>query len=50
MCDSMKWEKLLSDKRFEDPCSGKENGRTKYEKDIDRIVFSRAFRRLGRKA
>ena len=49
MCNSMKWEKLLSDKRLNAPCSGKENGRTQFEKDIDRIIFSRSFRRLGRK-
>lgn len=49
MCDYMKWERLLSYKRFHAPCSGKENGRTQFEKDIDRIIFSRAFRRLGSK-
>jgi len=45
----MKWEKLLSDKRLDAPCPRNENGRTQFEKDIDRIIFSRSFRRLGRK-
>lgn len=51
MCDRMNWAKLLTEKRFhaskED--SKEENGRSQFEKDIDRITFSSAFRRLGRK-
>lgn len=47
----MNWERLLIEKRFRDPKSEseKENGRSQFEKDIDRITFSGAFRRLGRK-
>jgi len=52
MCDQMKWPRLLAEKRFRpsgvyDPKD--ENGRTQFQKDIDRITFSSAFRRLGRK-
>lgn len=51
MLDRMNWAKLLTEKRFhaskED--SKEENGRSQFEKDIDRITFSSAFRRLGRK-
>ena len=51
MFDRMNWAKLLTEKRFhaskED--SKEENGRSQFEKDIDRITFSSAFRRLGRK-
>jgi dGTPase len=48
---AMDWQRLLSTKRL-----GAENaqqtprpGRTEFESDIDRIAFSSAFRRLGRK-
>jgi len=48
----MKWTRLLVKKRFR-PTGAyddrKENGRTRFQKDIDRITFSSAFRRLGRK-
>src|SRR5687767_7836366 len=51
--NQLKWTKLLSTKRLrlegpgsEDMVSGY---RTPYESDVDRIVFSGAFRRLGRK-
>jgi dGTPase len=47
----MDWETLLSTKRLgigsKSPVV--RPGRTEYESDIDRIVFSSAFRRLGRK-
>ncbi len=54
MCEKMKWDKLLIEKRFyssgEDEKKDEgENGRTQFQKDIDRITFSSAFRRLGRK-
>ena len=47
----MDWEKLLSAKRLgaEDISLRRRPGRTEFESDIDRIVFSSAFRRLGRK-
>lgn len=52
MCKTMKWASLLTERRFH--ASGeddrqKENGRSQFQKDIDRIIFSSAFRRLGRK-
>ena len=52
MCEKMKWENLLKEKRFhssEEDEKQKENGRSEFEKDTDRITFSSAFRRLGRK-
>lgn len=52
MCDQMKWTRLLAEKRFRPTGvydEGEENGRTQFQKDIDRITFSSAFRRLGRK-
>ncbi|MDI9433803.1 MAG: deoxyguanosinetriphosphate triphosphohydrolase [Planctomycetota bacterium] len=55
----MNWARLLSAKRFrsshgntrsQDTESGdKQNGRSQFEKDLDRITFSSSFRRLGRK-
>lgn len=55
----MDWEKLLSTKRFKKennfiseyiPANRAENpSRSEYHQDHDRIVFSRSFRRLGRK-
>jgi len=52
MCEKMKWERLLVEKRFgiSEPANKEnENGRSQFEKDIDKITFSSAFRRLGRK-
>ena len=51
MFDRMNWGKLLTQKRFHasKESSKEENGRSQFEKDIDRITFSSAFRRLGRK-
>jgi len=46
----MDWHKLLSAKRFgHAQPSAQEAGRSQFHKDHDRIVFSSAFRRLGRK-
>jgi dGTPase len=58
MSKKMEWHRLLVEKRFRDPRDrekeeeGKnegKNGRSQFEKDIDKITFSSAFRRLGRK-
>ncbi|WP_404360439.1 deoxyguanosinetriphosphate triphosphohydrolase [Methylotuvimicrobium sp. KM1] len=46
----MEWEKLLSKKRLNKPEESKTlDVRSEFHKDYDRIVFSSAFRRLGRK-
>jgi len=48
----MDWNRLLVEKRFWVPKADtkeKKDGRSQFEKDIDRITFSSAFRRLGRK-
>jgi dGTPase len=44
---TMEWHRLLSAKRFHDgtPRTA-EDGRSEFQKDYDRIIFSRAFRRL----
>ncbi|MDZ7623673.1 MAG: dNTP triphosphohydrolase [Ignavibacteriaceae bacterium] len=45
----MEWEKLLTDSRLgeKNPASQKlSDGRSEFQKDFDRIVFSPAFRRL----
>src|SRR6516225_11213902 len=42
----MHWAKLLSSKRFRGEPTASENGRSEFQKDYDRIAFSRAFRRL----
>lgn len=45
----MDWEKLLTDSRPGEKISGKQkqsDGRSEFQKDFDRIVFSPAFRRL----
>ncbi len=46
MSDKMSWKKLLSKVRLHDD-SGKsvESGRSLFQQDYDRIVFSSAFRR-----
>lgn len=51
MSEKMKWGRLLVEKRFHHPNNNGEekNGRSQFEKDIDKITFSSAFRRLGRK-
>src|ERR1700730_13188219 len=44
---SMEWGRLLSSKRFRDEAPrSAEDGRSEFQKDYDRIIFSRAFRRL----
>ena len=48
----MNWEKLLSKKRLNKKSTSnkpKSDFRSEFHKDYDRIVFSSAFRRLGRK-
>jgi dGTPase len=49
--ERMEWTKLLSQKRygFEGSAETTTNSRSNFESDIDRIVFSAAFRRLSRK-
>ena len=46
----MHWQRLLSSQRFGDDSLGlAEFGRTHFDKDYDRLIFSSAFRRLDRK-
>ncbi|WP_417221846.1 deoxyguanosinetriphosphate triphosphohydrolase [Amphritea sp.] len=46
----MEWDKLLTTKRYgHEYLTPKEVGRSHFHKDHDRIIFSSAFRRLGRK-
>jgi dGTPase len=46
----MDWEKLLSKRRLSKTLISDESDfRSEFHKDYDRIVFSSAFRRLGRK-
>ena len=46
----MDWEQLLTRKRYgHDVLATQEPGRSHFHKDHDRIIFSSAFRRLGRK-
>lgn len=42
----MDWYRLLSDNRLGRPNSRTEHDRTAFQKDVDRIIFSSAFRRL----
>lgn len=47
---AMQWDKLLTSQRYgHGALSGQELGRSHFHKDHDRIIFSSAFRRLGRK-
>jgi len=47
---SMQWQKLLTAKRYgHEQDLAPEIGRSHFHKDHDRIIFSSAFRRLGRK-
>lgn len=47
---SMQWDRLLTSQRYgHEALSAQELGRSHFHKDHDRIVFSSAFRRLGRK-
>ena len=47
----MRWERLVSDKRFglEDYHDPKRGSRTDFQRDFDRLVFSSPFRRLQNK-
>ena len=46
----MDWHSLLSRERLGKPVHGTEElGRSPFHKDHDRVIFSGAFRRLGRK-
>ena len=46
----MEWSQLLSPKRYDaEQPEQPENGRSPFEKDIDKIIFSNAFRRLNHK-
>ncbi|MEM5530212.1 deoxyguanosinetriphosphate triphosphohydrolase [Gammaproteobacteria bacterium AS21] len=45
----MQWQKLLTPKRYGHEDLSEEIGRSHFHKDHDRIIFSSAFRRLGRK-
>lgn len=50
MGKSMQWSRLLTTKRYgHELLTTEETGRSHFHKDTDRIVFSSAFRRLGRK-
>lgn len=51
MSNSMNWEQLLSPRRFGESQGilDLEPGRTPFDKDYDRLIFSSAFRRLDRK-
>lgn len=46
MANLMQWEKLLSNQRIAQQPSNLANERSPFQKDVDRIVFSSAFRRL----
>lgn len=47
---TMQWDRLLTSQRYgHEALSAQELGRSHFHKDHDRIVFSSAFRRLGRK-
>lgn len=46
---AMDWEKLISFERFHPVESKSDENRSDFHRDYDRIVFSAAFRRLGRK-
>jgi len=43
------WETLLGKERLHRPNAGSQPGRTPFQQDLDRIVFSAAFRRLAHK-
>ena len=46
----MNWSQLLTRKRYgHELLTANEQGRSHFHKDHDRIIFSSAFRRLGRK-
>lgn len=45
----MDWKSLLSERRLRRPGAETQEGRRSYQQDLDRIVFSSAFRRLANK-
>lgn len=45
----MKWDKLLNTSRLKDKPPKTEDGRTPFNSDHDKIIFSGAFRRLAKK-
>lgn len=45
----MNWESLINGKRLRRTIEEHDDGRSPFQKDIDRIVFSAAFRRLANK-
>ena len=45
----MDWESLLCTERLRDPNAQREHGRSPFQRDLDRITFSAAFRRLAHK-
>src|SRR5512147_1515784 len=45
----MTWQQLLCEERLQRPNAAREDGRSPFQKDLDRIVFSAAFRRLAHK-
>jgi dGTPase len=45
----MDWHELLSDSRLQRPDAESQEGRSRFQQDLDRIVFSSAFRRLAHK-
>jgi dGTPase len=45
----MEWKQLLSHERLQRPDAIPQEGRSPFQQDIDRIVFSAAFRRLAHK-
>lgn len=48
---SMEWSKLLSKRRVgkDEEIEPPRHGRSAFESDVDRIVFSSSFRRLSKK-
>ncbi len=46
---TMSWSRLLSNERLRRPGAEPQEGRSAFQQDIDRIVFSSAFRRLAHK-
>ncbi len=51
LMDGMRWERLVSDKRFglEDYHDPRRGSRTDFQRDFDRLVFSSPFRRMQNK-
>ncbi len=45
----MDWHRLLCTDRLRDPNAREERGRSPFQRDLDRITFSAAFRRLAHK-